>query len=151
MNAHTWYSQNGADSTIPTMKLIFKRISAPPKTSDQQLAVPVAPGAEGTQIGVESAVGGADELPQAVLVPPEGDGRTDEHEQQRDPDAVAQFAEVADQAHRRRGVPFGTPRATGARSSCRTHRRSLRSDWGSDAGPPRGPRAAPAPPRAPPA
>src|SRR3954452_15919282 len=33
MNFQTWYSQNGADSTTPTMKLIFSRISAPPKTS----------------------------------------------------------------------------------------------------------------------
>src|SRR3954447_17036377 len=33
MKAHSWYSQNGADSTTPTMKLIFSRISAPPKTS----------------------------------------------------------------------------------------------------------------------
>ena len=33
MNAHSWYSQNGADSTTPARKATFSRMNTPPKTS----------------------------------------------------------------------------------------------------------------------
>ena len=33
MNAQSWYSQNGAESTAPARKATLRRMNTPPKTS----------------------------------------------------------------------------------------------------------------------